>query len=400
MVSGYQPMSWVRTTVVSLGALLAVTSCKLGASQSPKGEASSGIKQIAVGADFTVALFNDGHVRMIGSPLPGGSVDVQQVGFGGKVVKITAGKRHICALLESGAVRCMGRNAWGALGYDHLDTVSNPERSGDVDMGGKVIELSGGHGYTCGLLEGGQVRCWGSAQGGRLGYGERKDIRVPASAGDVPVGGAVKSVVAGPLGITCAILETGSLRCWGQSLQGGLGYGSTDDVGTTNTPESVGDVELPSTVTQVAVGASHVCALLDGGKVRCWGFGSEGRLGYPVEGNIGDDETPMKALDVDLGGTVTALTAGANQTCARLDSGTVRCWGVGRDGQLGYGDTAVVGEKTSPAQAGDVAVGGVAKQIAASPTHTCALLETGSVMCWGRLSAGVSKTPTPVDFGA
>lgn len=395
----------IRTLIVSVGALLVVTGCRAKVqrdSESPAGGASSRVEQIAVGAGYTVALFDDGHVRMVGSPLPGEEDEgPREVGFGGVVVKVSASASHVCALLQSGAVRCMGRNHWGALGYGHTEPVDAPAAAGDVDVGGKVIDLSAGHGYTCALLEGGAVRCWGTAQGGRLGYGNRDDVLEPAKAGNVPVGGSVQAIEAGPMGITCAILDTGALRCWGQSVQGGLGYGSTSDVGVSNTPQSVGDVQLPGRVIDVAVANAHVCALLEGGKVRCWGFAAEGRLGYASRVNVGDDETPIDAPDVDVGGPVAALAAGSNHVCALLESGAVRCWGVGREGQLGYGDRVTVGKDQTPAQAGDVHLEGRAIQISASRTHTCALLESGEVECWGRAFGGheASTTPTRLELG-
>ena len=47
---------------------------------------------------------------------------------------------------------------------------------------------------------------------------------------------------------------------------------------------------------------------------------------------------------VDVGGTVVQLTAGDEHTCALLDSGAVRCWGSGFLGQLGYGNTSTIGD--------------------------------------------------------
>ncbi|MBC8292718.1 MAG: hypothetical protein H8E45_06075, partial [Proteobacteria bacterium] len=79
----------------------------------------------------------------------------------------------------------------------------------------------------------------------------------------------------------------------------------------------------------VAVGGYHTCATLDSGIVRCWGYGSSGQLGYGNTDSIGDNEDPVSAGDVNVGGTVVQLAAGLNHTCALLDSGAVRCWGRG-----------------------------------------------------------------------
>ena len=84
---------------------------------------------------------------------------------------------------------------------------------------------------------------------------------------------------------------------------------------------------------------SHTCALLDDNTVRCWGFGGNGRLGYGNVANAGDDESPGSVGPVDLGPgrTALAITAGGAHSCALLDDHTVRCWGHGFNGALGYG---------------------------------------------------------------
>ena len=108
---------------------------------------------------------------------------------------------------------------------------------------------------------------------------------------------------------------------------------------------------------QIAAGANHTCALLDTGNVRCWGFGEFGALGYGNTNNIGDNETPASVGDVNVGGTVIQITVGDFHTCALLSTGNVRCWGVNFSGQLGYGNTVNIGDNEAPFVAGDAVVG-------------------------------------------
>ena len=63
----------------------------------------------------------------------------------------------------------------------------------------------------------------------------------------------------------------------------------TDDIGDDETPASAGDVDV---ATRIDVGFLHACATLDSGAVRCWGRGSTGALGYGNTRSIGDDEAP------------------------------------------------------------------------------------------------------------
>lgn len=85
------------------------------------------------------------------------------------------------------------------------------------------------------------------------------------------------------------------------------------------------DVDVLASVTRITVGSGHTCALLNTGVVRCWGNGGVGQLGYGNPSRIGDDEAPSTAGDVDVGGTVAQIDAGVGYTCAVLDTGSVRC---------------------------------------------------------------------------
>ncbi|MCB1316471.1 MAG: hypothetical protein KDK27_10985, partial [Leptospiraceae bacterium] len=100
--------------------------------------------------------------------------------------------------------------------------------------------------------------------------------------------------------------------------------------------------------TQIAGGREHSCYLSAAGTVRCWGLADRGQLGYGNTNNIGDDESPASAGDVNVGGTVTQIAAGAYHTCALLNTGSVRCWGENTLGQLGYGNTNNIGDDETP----------------------------------------------------
>ncbi len=176
---------------------------------------------------------------------------------------------------------------------------------------------------------------------------------MPSTVAEVDVGGMVTQVVAGATH-TCALLASGGVRCWGDSEHGALGYGNLSHVGNDESPASAGDVNVGGTVVGLAAGDSHTWALLTTGAVRCWGYGFWGGLGYAAMNDIGDDEVPASAGDIDLGGLAVAIASGSHHTCALLDSGRVRCWGRSSRGQLGYGHTNDIGEDETPASAGDV----------------------------------------------
>jgi hypothetical protein len=133
-------------------------------------------------------------------------------------------------------------------------------------------------------------------------------------------------------------------------------------IGDNETANAAPTVNLGTGRTAVAIasGYSHTCAILDTGKVRCWGSGGQGQLGYANLNNIGDNELPNAVGTVNLGAvrTAIALEGGYAGTCALLDNGAVRCWGANGSGELGYGDTTSIGDNETPAAAGPVLLGG------------------------------------------
>ena len=361
------------------------------------------VSAVAAGYAHTCALLTTGAVRCWGAGFYGQlgygnfnhvgddetPASVGDVAVGGLVKQIAAGVFHTCGLLTTGAVRCWGYGFYGQLGYGSTRSIGGnetPASAGDVAVGGTVQQIATGGYYTCALLTTGAVRCWGHGGAGELGYGNFNHIgddETPASAGDIAVGGTVQQIVAGLGGHTCALLTTGAVRCWGLGDDGQLGYGNTNAIGDDETPASAGDVAVGGPVRQIVAGGYHTCALLATGAVRCWGADSYGQLGYGNTNTIGGNETPASVGDVVVGGTVQQIAAGAYHTCALLTTGVVRCWGLGGEGQLGYGNTNTIGDNETPASVGDVAVGGPVQQLTAGLYHTCALLATGAVRCWG-----------------
>ena len=318
------------------------------------------VVQLVAGGYHTCALLDTGAVRCwgIGSSLgyentetigdQAGEMPPSDVDVGGTTVQIAAGEFHTCALLDDGTVRCWGHNEAGQLGYGHSDTIGDEQGEmppPEVDVGGTVIGITAGVGHTCALLIGGVVRGWGWGSVGQLGSGDTAhigDAPMEMPPPDVDIGGVATSIDTYGWH-TCAVLVTGSVRCWGRNFNGQLGYGHTDDLGDQPSEMPPPDVDVGSTVTQVVTGYSRTCARLTGGAVRCWGRNHVGQLGYEHTDDIGDDINEMPPADVSLGGPASALAAGASQTCAIVDSG-VRCWGAGDAGELGNGSTEHIGD--------------------------------------------------------
>lgn len=314
-------------------------------------------------------------------------------GAGDAGPQVSAGTLHTCVRLETGDVRCWGSAGAGRLGYANAIQIGDdetPASVGAVDLGGSALQVSAGENLTCALLTTGAVRCWGDGQGGQTGYGNVAilgDNETPASVGDINLGGRAVEISVGRYH-SCARLDTGAVRCWGYNVLGQLGYGNTNNIGDDEAPASAGDVNLGGPVSQIACGESFSCAVMTTGAVRCWGDNSSGKLGYGGGGNIGDDEVPVSAGDVSLGETAVRVVAGYQFACALLASGAVRCWGDNFFGQLGYGNTTNIGDDEVPSSVSPVNAGGAVRNLFAGDTHVCALLDGGALRCWGLATNG------------
>ena len=130
------------------------------------------------------------------------------------------------------------------------------------------------------------------------------------------------------------------------------------------------------------------------GDVRCWGDNRAGQLGDGTTTNHPDPPTAAAIAGAQ------AISVGRMHTCALMMNGGVRCWGANYDGQLGDGTTTPRGD---PLGAPEV-LNGVTALAPSGADHTCALLTTGRIRCWGTNNygqlgvgdRGLHLTPTEV----
>ena len=245
-----------------------------------------------------------------------------------------------------------------------------------------VVQIAAGKAHTCALLDNGTVRCWGDNTAGQLGDGTT-DQRTKATL--VTGLSGVTTITAGEAH-TCAVASAGAVHCWGANGSGQLGDGTTTQ---RNAPTPVSGL---SGATAISAGMSHTCAVAGpAGTVHCWGANGSGQLGDGTTTQR-NAPTPVPGLSA-----VTAITAHGmwfgSHTCARLSDGTARCWGANYAGQLGHPDTSVIQTPVPTLVAG---VSG-ATAISTGGAHTCALLQDRTVRCWGLNAYGQLGNDTATD---
>lgn len=344
----------------------------------------------------------DGGRLGLGTPVVESMPDpptLEPLALGGLAEQVATSGAQSFVLLDDGSVRAFGQNHANALGVPHTETVAHVPTQ--VALAGAAVQVAAGDGFACARLQDGRVQCWGASDEGQLGRGGPTSSRLP---GDVVLGRSAAEIAVGAAH-ACARSPEGAVRCWGRGDAGQLGYGHALPIGDHETPAAAGDVALGGVAVELAAGGAHTCARLAHGAVRCWGDNAEGQLGYGHTQPIGDDETPADAGDVALGGAAIQVVAGLRHTCALLEGGKLRCWGDGSSAQLGLALALRVGDDEHPFEVAAVDTGEPeVKAIFAGALaeHTCALWSGGQLRCWGRndhgqLGLGFTSPADPVE---
>jgi alpha-tubulin suppressor-like RCC1 family protein len=275
---------------------------------------------------------------------------------------IAAGENHACALTSSGEIKCWGHNIAGELGDGTTEQRRTPVDVSGLNSG--VIAIAAGGRHTCALMSSGGVKCWG------------RDY----ASDPVDVLGLDSSVITVAVGKNhaCALTDSGGVKCWGSNTFGQLGI-SREDLGSSRSGTPVNAGGLSSSAIAIAVGEDHTCALVGGGGAKCWGLNDKSQLGNGTIGRGNNSPVDVIGLDSD----VIAIAAGQKHTCALTSSGGVKCWGWNEWGQLGDGSTS---DSSTPVNV--IGLDSDVTAITAGEQHTCALMTSGGVKCWGWDNAG------------
>jgi alpha-tubulin suppressor-like RCC1 family protein len=344
----------------------AATTCRVDP-DCPPGEFCGGasgrciadVAQVAAGAHHTCALHQDGTVSCwgLGESIAGGGASV----VGPRVVPVTgaralsAGTHQTCAVTDGG-VQCWGNRAFEVVKEDGRSPLA----------GASAVAV--GPSFGCALAPDG-VHCWGRNEMGQLG--RPLDLTdsftaLLAAPGPQRLLGAGQAVVAH---------DGGERLCaWGSNASKQV---VDDDVNTVYPAPRCG--AFPD-VAQLAVGADHVCVRRAAGAIACWGERYYGQLGIGGTADETLDVAPPGA-DTRLAGPVATLAAGVSHTCALLADGQVLCFGRNHRGQVGIASAEEEVRTPSVVQG----LAGTVRSIwsGSSAHHTCAVLASGAVACWG-----------------
>ncbi len=365
----------------------------------------------ATSFQFSTEVAYGGSYSVTVSSQPTGLSCTVSNGTGSNVTADVTDVSISCATTSN--LKCWGRNQYGQLGQGNTVTYgTTPTRVGDnpppIELGtGRTATAVSTNLYnSCAVLDNGSMKCWGRGNNGQLGQGSTETIgNQSGQMGDdlPPIDlGTGRTATATTEGIehSCAILDDATMKCWGGNVWGQLGQGNTTTIG--NAPGEMGDylaaIDLGTsrTATKISAGFANTCALLDDQSMKCWGQNNWGQLGRgntkPVGNKPGQMGDRLAAIDLGTGRSATAITSGYAHNCALLDDGTVKCWGQNAYGQLGQGINSTIGDQSGEMGNNldpiDLGTGRTARAITAGNYHTCAILDNATMKCWGRNDYG------------
>jgi len=206
------------------------------------------------------------------------------------VTDVAAGETHVCVLTSSHAVMCWG-NPWGEINTGNWALPASPTA---FDIGGAAMDIASGDGFSCALRQDGVVLCWGNNEHGELGNGTTTGSATPVAVTGLPT--KAVGVWADQASYPCALLQDGSVWCWGESA---------------TPPKQVTGFSGPVTALTVGGESDVKCALMSTGGVQCWWHS----MMSPTEELAADSGVvELRSIDFDF--------------CARLSSGSVECWNI------------------------------------------------------------------------
>jgi alpha-tubulin suppressor-like RCC1 family protein len=252
--------------------------------------------------------------------------------------------------------------------------------------------IAAGFDFACARTSTAGVACWGADESLQLGTAvpATNDIEINSSRVPILVAGVtnVETLAAGN-SHACAVLRDRTMKCWGQYVDENTGttLSIAESTSTPNGHPTI--VDGIDNAVAVSAGRNFTCVLTTSETVKCWGTNDSGQLG---SGPGPDSGVPQLVKDLS---EVVQIASGERHSCALKRTGTVMCWG----------DPQVLGDGKGKDQkrnlTGPTEVEGLAdaRSISVNAAHSCALRETGSVVCWGGLGddeTGISDVPVKI----
>ena len=360
------------------------------------------------------------------------------LGSGRSPILISGGQEHTCGILDNFDLKCWGSAAtYGQLGYG--DTQDRGDVGGEmgnslppVSLGTnlKAESIHLGSYHSCVVLNDDSIKCFGANSSGQLGKGHTTHLgkasgEMGVYLGSINLGSGIEvklcydyspssspSISLNPTYYdpspcssrftfdhhNCLLSSFQKVKCFGLNFYGGLGYG--DVIYRGDDPNEMGNdlphVNVGDSVISVHGGHEFECVLLTTLSVKCWGDGFYGSLGYGDPNHRGDAVSEMgnylPTIDFGSNVTVVELNVGYRHNSIKTDTGKIKSWGDNPQGGLGYGDMVrrgdSVGEMGNYLPYLNLGTGALVFQIKNAEEYSCVLLADFNVKCYGWANVG------------
>lgn len=350
---------WILQDFTGIAKIYAKFKDSLGNESSCIGSYSfvNSLHRISGGRSNTCAITKDDTIKCwgilaLGSGPNDNTATPRSVTGISNAIAVAVAESHACAVLRDGGVRCWGGNGSGQLGNGStVDSITSVQVLGISD----AIDISvADFGHSCALLKNGNIKCWGTNGWGCLGDGTSTYRTTPVQVQGIS--NAI-GVTTGDYYYSCAILNDGTLKCWGKiggdgsslessipyqmpgysnvvAVESGSGFCALIDKGTMKCwgNEYIGEgFSNISNAIALRVSAFHACLVLKTGEAKCWGLNGHGKLG---DGSTDSRKTPVAVTGIS---SASSIGLGLDHSCTMLQDGSVKCWGINDYGQLGNG---------------------------------------------------------------
>jgi alpha-tubulin suppressor-like RCC1 family protein len=331
------------------------------------------VQQVSTGFGHTCVLDQTGDVYCWGNN------EVGQIGIGStqspiaearklsqftNARMVSAGGAHNCVIDRNQDLYCWGQNGNGKIGSGNQEQANSPLKVSDISQ---VSYVHASRLATCAISKG-EVFCFGSNQVAEL-QTESKEAFVLTPSRIPGITGASKVLVGTQA--ACALVESGSLYCWGIQLNGRLGTGLEE-----NKSHSPILIKLPGEISDFGVGAGHICSISkSNGDLICWGWGEKGQLG-----NGSNPLTVAIPTKVEGLPPVKSVVLNRFSSCAVDVSNRVYCWGGGEFSQNGNPERK---DTNIPKLIDGLGPTKSLSMASSFTSHMCAIETAGDTKCWG-----------------
>lgn len=344
-------------------------------------------KQVVTQNNHNCALDGEGHAycwgknsnNQTGTDTPGFQLTANKVEPSEIFVELSLGGIFSCGITNSKDVKCWGQQVSGTFGNTSVtdDNYTTPKIWDTSSLASKkAVSITSGYAYTCTIVDGGEVFCWGAGGSDQQGDGDSTDNLTPTQVVLGQSGNFKK--ISSNTSHTCGINLNGELYCWGDNSFNQLGDGTSND---SNVPVKVDDSLYPvedEKFIKVLASNEFSCALSTVGLLYCWGDNENNQL---ATDSIDESFSPKLIVDTNNEPILfKEFSLGDEHACALKIDGTAVCWGANDKGQLGNNSTT---NSPSPVDVVMTNPTRLFEKLYSNKDMNCGVESSNDVYCWG-----------------